>query len=649
MNSHNPERASLNRRRLVQSSALAAAGIATWSSLPQVSAQTPVVTPAAESPLLTEMVAAGTIPALADRLPANPCVIAPLSEVGTYGGTIRRAQQVAEDTTGILALSRASLVEWSVGTELVATPALAESWDLSEDGLVYTFHLRAGTKWSDGEPFTADDLVFWYESIASNVDLTVAFPVWLQSNGEPCVIAKVDEVTVTFTFAAPNSLLPRFLAFPGQGTTLIVPKHYLSQFHPDIAGVDVVNKLVSDAGFQTWKEFFEAKNNTWTNADRPVLGAWKIAQAVSGGTTRAVAERNPFYWKVDTAGNQLPYIDSLVFDVLDKASIVLRAANGEIDMQYKFLGFGDVPVLQGGAEEKDFTVAQWQSDAPWIGMYMNQTHLDPTMRTLMQNIDFRAGLSHAINRDEMNQLLYLGLGGTQHPCAVPGDPYYVEGYGYKFTEFNLDTANQLLDTAGVPKGSDGFRTRPDGSELSLTILTFAYETGVSASDGYELVKGYWEAVGVRTVVEIVDSPLWQERVRASEHDIAGYTTAGLLWDIDPLWYVPTSIQTYWAPLFGINYATNGESGEAAPEPISELQGLYQLMSVTIDEAERIALGQQILSIHDQNVWMIGTVTTPFQPTVISNRLGNVLSEAVGSWRAGHEQISSFEQIYFKSL
>jgi peptide/nickel transport system substrate-binding protein len=638
----------VSRRELLQSAAATGAAAAIMGRMPASAAQTPTVAPKGESPALAERVAAGDLPALAERLPTNPSVVTPLQQIGQYGGTFRRAQTSPESTVDFFHITRASLVEWSLGLDFETLPGLASSWDVNDDATVYTFHLREGIKWSDGEPYTADDIVFYVDSIATNGELYPAPPTWVSVGGQAADVEKVDDYTVTFTFAQPNGLFPRFLAF--QGDDLNAPVHYLSQFHPDYVDQAEVDRMATDAGFASWVEFFLAMNTAWTNPDRPGLGAWHLTQAVSGSSTRATLERNPYFWKIDTEGNQLPYADGVVFDILDKTAITLRAANGEIDLQYKYLGFQDMPVLTDGQEAGNYTVRQWGLDAPWIAMYMNQSHNDPVIRELMQNVDFRAGLSHAINREEMNEILFLGLGGTQHPCAIAEDPYFVEGYGYRFTEYNVEEANRLLDAAGLTeRGGDNFRLRPDGQPLELTILTFVYETGVAASDAYELVKQYWAEVGINVNIDIQDSTLWRERTTANEMDIAGYTVAGLLWDIDPLWYVPTSMSCYWAPLFGIHYATDGASGEEAPENIRKLQDLYDQLVAEADTDARIELGRQILAVHDENVFMIGTVTAPFQPTVVSNNLVNVLEEGVHSNRARHEEVTWFEQVSFTNV
>jgi peptide/nickel transport system substrate-binding protein len=641
-------RSNIDRRALIRSSTALGVAAAMLGRMPASARQTPAVEAVGEAPILAEKAASGDLPPLGERLPLNPSVVTPLEQIGRYGGIFRRAQESPEGQVDFNHITRASLVEFSLGLDFETIPGIAERWEVNDDATVYTFFLRQGLKWSDGTPYSADDILFYAESILGNLELTPASPTFVSVSGQRAQVEKIDDHAVSFTFAQPNGLFPRYLAF--QGDALNTPKHYLSQFHPDYVDQATIDKMASDEGFEGWVDFFLAKNTAWSNPDRPGLGAWHLTQAIKGSTTRATLERNPYYWKIDIEGNQLPYADEVVFDILDKTAITLRAANGEIDLQYKYLGFQDMPVLTEGQEAGDYTVLQWGLDAPWIAMYMNQSHKDPVMRELMQSLDFRAGLSLAINREEMNEILFLGLGGTQHPCAIPEDPYYVEGYGYQYTEYDVEAANAHLDAAGLTeRDGNGVRLRPDGEPLELTILTFVYETGVNASDAYELVKQYWAEVGITVNIDVLDPTLWRERMYASEMDIAGYTVAGLLWDIDPLWYIPTSESNYWAPLFGSWYATEGAGGEEPPENIRQLQDLYDQLVVEPDEEARIELGRQILKVHDESVFMIGTVTAPFQPTVKKNNLVNVLEVGVHSNRARHENVTWYEQVSFTDV
>ncbi|MGW5363848.1 ABC transporter substrate-binding protein [Actinopolymorpha pittospori] len=605
---------------------------------------------AKEAPALAALVKQGKLPPLAQRLPKSPVVVTPVKQVGQYGGTIRSAT-TSQSASQLLIVAREGLVEWAPGkTEVV--PGLAESWDITEDGRVYTFHLREGARWSDGHPFTADDLVFYYEAILSNTVLTPVVPTWLTTGGKPVRIAKVDDHTVTFSFEAPHGLLLRYLAFRGAlHGALLWPKHYLSQFHPDFTSKAKLDQQVKDSGYKDWMDFFLSRSTPAENPERPVMAAWRLTKAMTGGDTRAIAERNPYYWKVDTQGRQLPYVDRLVQERLDPEVITLRAINGELDLQFETVSLRDLPVLADSADKNGIRVLRWASDAPWIAMYMNQSDKDPVLRALMQNIDVRAGLSHALNRGELNKLLYSNAGGIRHPCAVPQDDYYLEGSGERFTEYDVAKANELLDRAGLDqRDAEGMRLRPDGRPLSLLITTFTYEYGgtVPSVDAYEIVRQHWQKVGVRATVQNVADTLWSERATSNLLDIPGYTVGGILWDVDPLWYVPTSRSTYWASGYGEWYETGGKQGMEPPEQFRKLQDLYDRMASEIDDQARLELGHQILRAHDENVWMIGTVTAPFAPVVASADLVNLLDEAVLSYRLHFSATSWMEQLAYRN-
>lgn len=595
-----------------------------------------------EAPMLAARVKAGKLPALKDRLPAKPAVLKPLDSAGVFGGTMHRTI-VSADTRTTPTITH-GLLEWDP-VNVTPVAGLAESWEITDGGKTATFHLRKGLRWSDGHPFTTADLMFVWKSIMNNATLSPVAPTWITTDGKPPVITKVDDLTLRMEFAGTMALLLELLAF--HGADLIAPEHYLKQFHPDYVSKTKLNAVAKKAGFGTWDKYFVAKEDFFGNPERPVMDPWLVTKPLTPNTTQAAMERNPYYWKTDPDGRQLPYIDKVTFDVLDAEATALRAASGQVDLQTTNISFKDVPLMARNAKSKGYFVRHWQSDAPWIAMYMNQYAKDPVQRKLLQNKDFRAALSQAINRKEMNTALYGGQGGYVQPCGIPQDPYYVKGSGKTFIDYDVDKANKLLDGIGLDKrDGSGNRLRSDGKTLQLLIQTFDYETGVAAVDAYEYVVRYWQKIGVKASVKKIDQTLWLSRVATGDVDIAGYTVAGFLWDVDPEWYVPVATNSYWAPLYGQWYSTNGKQGQAPPPEIHQLMQWYDQMKVETDQNKRTALGQQILKAHDENVWMIGTVTEPFTPLIVNADLHNVRETAVESYRLGHEQSTLLEQVYY---
>lgn len=592
---------------------------------------------AREAPSLADKVKAGTLPPLAQRLPENPMVIQPIQEAGQYGGTLR------SPSFGTLAdPAQSGLVEWNVGLT-AQQPGLAEKWEITDGGKTYVFHLRKGLKWSDGHPFTADDLMFVHDHIFANKTLTPAPWTWLTTGGKPVRFDRIDDTTVAMHFGAPTSLLLKNLAFPAQGLTLIKPAHYLQQFHPDFVDKAKLDKLVKDEGAADWPTLFTNKDAYSKNPERPVMGAWVLTEPMSTTSQTMVAERNPYYWKVDPDGRQLPYIDRIRWSQADPENQVLKSANGEYDFNAG-LKIADAPVLLEKAEAKNFELRQWQTDGGFMAIYVNQAHPDKELRKLLANIDFRAALSHAINRQEINDALLSGKGTMTHPCGQPGDPYFEEGMGKRFTEYDVAKANQLLDGIGMTRrDGGGMRLRLDGSPLKLQIVAFETPLPVNHIDVYEFVKRYWAKVGIAMDVKVISTDLWYAEVNHGEYPMMGYACVGFQWDIDPLWYVPTNGFTYFAPRFGNWYANPDD--KYAEEPtgdIRQLQLLYDQLASEIDEPKRIELGRQILRLHDKNVWIMGTVSPPFVPVVVNKDLVNVQQKDMISYRTGVNIVASQE-------
>ncbi|MGZ0147037.1 ABC transporter substrate-binding protein [Kribbella sp. WER1] len=608
---------------------------------------------AKESPVLTKLVKDGKLPPLEQRLPKNPLVVKPLQSAGKFGGVMQRGQ-IDRNATQNQYVEFAGLLEWTPTTPAKPGPGLAEKWEIEEDGKVYVFHLREGVKWSDGKPFTTDDLMFAYEKEFLNKELNPVFPGWLAPGGKPGKFVKVDDHTLRMEFEVPHGLLLKYLCFIGltgfgSSSALLLPAHYLKQFHKDFVSPAQLQALMKKNPAPSWADFFKAKRDIWKNADVPILGPWKLVAPLQGSGVTARLDRNPYYWKVDEQGRQLPYIDSQQYTVMPSETLGLRAANGQLDLQVTDIQAEQLPLLIKNQQAKGYKVNRWVAE-PNTSLQLNQSHPDPVLRALFQKLDFRAGLSHAINRKEMNDALFAGQGFIRHPCAQPEDEYWEKGMGQRFIEYDVAEANKRLDAAGLTKrGPDGMRLRPDGKKLQLVGRCFEVGVGIDAISVLEYAQRYWKAVGIDMVAKQMTLELWYDEIPHGNYDLVAYPPATILWDIDSLWYIPTNGLTYWAPKFGNWYGNHKDPFGMEPTgDFLKLQQLYDELVTTADDAKRLDLGHQILHLHDQNVWIIGTVGTPFQPLIAAGDLKNVRPDAIASFRTHYENASSPEQMYFDS-
>ena len=377
------------------------------------------------------------------------------------------------------------------------------------------------------------------------------------------------------------------------------------------------------------------------NPELPVIKAWMLK---TKSPAQVVLERNPYYWKVDPAGNQLPYIDRRLVYLISNAEVInMKAMTGELDFQSLFLGFQNYTLFMKNREEGNYRVFRWMNPPGVVTIYINQNCKDPVLRKLFENKNFRVALSLAINREEINELFCHGVGEITQALPCGSDPYYQEP---KYLEYDPKKANELLDEIGLTeRGEDGYRLRPDGKTLSLLVDLNVGEAGETI-DMWELVKSYWEKIGIKVNLKVEATPLWYERVKANEHQIAGYLIAGIHWEIDPQWYVPTTNTTYWAPLYGLWYATQGKKGEKPTGGIRRLQELYDKMKVTTNKEEKLKIGRKIISLHVENLWAIGLVRLPAL-CIVKNNLRNVPKDGIQSWRLKTPGYLNIEQFFFK--
>jgi peptide/nickel transport system substrate-binding protein len=565
---------------------------------------------AQQAPMLDEMVASGAIPPLEERLPANPLVVTPVESVGTYGGTWHSALRGGLDNAWIArTVAYDGLVrydrEWK---EIV--PNLAESWEVSEDATTYTFHLREGLKWNNGTPFTSADIAFAVELFS---EPSYGVGGFIKNPNNPVKVEVVDDLTFKFIFEKPNGVIMDELASVNGFTVVSLSKDYCSQFYPKY-NPDAAEQAKA-AGFETWELWmtdrcsWATETIRWANPDLPMMNAWMIDEPLTGDATRTTFVRNPYYWKVDTEGNQLPYIDRLEMRVSDSVEeITLMALNGEIDFQDRHIAtVANQPLFYDGQADGDYRLGtEVQSSSNTMVIQFNLNHVDQKRRELFQNKDFRIGISHAIDRMEIIDAVFTGQGKPFQVAPRPESPYYNETYAKQYTEFDPDLAAQHFEAAGLVKGGDGLYTFADGSPLTITIDTIA-SLRPEWPDMLELIQLQLEAAGIKIEINNIDRTLYYDKRPAGEYDAQVWGGDGGL-DVvqEPRYYMANGDESVWAYRWAQWF--NGSRPEIAEEPADwakQQMELYNQLRAEGDPAKRMDLMKQILTLGQENFPVIG--------------------------------------------
>lgn len=592
-----------------------------------------------EAPMLAERVKAGQLPSVDERLPNEPMVITPLQEIGQYGGTV----QTVSDSAGrygwdarVFVSEREYLLKLDSSC-LGIVPNLASSWEMSEDAKTMTLHLRQGVKWSDGEPWTADDIMFWYEDVLLNDDLTPVKPYNWTWDGELMKMEKIDDYTIVLHFPQAH---PLAAALHARGFfTAHHPKHYLKNFHPKYVDQAELDKMAKEAGFDFWYQLF-AKKAFPDERDEPLHPTLYAFLFAEKGVDKVVGERNPYYWKVDPAGNQLPYIDRVVGTAVANREVgTAKILGGEVDFGGWLSTTENLPLYQENAEQAQYRTLVWKSVwAAEAGFGPNQTYeKDTVLRDIFRDVRFRRALSLGMDRDEINQVLYFGLATPRQLTVLPTSRYFEQSFADSYAQMDVAEANRLLDEMGLDKrDADNFRLRPDGQRLTWQI---DYpEAGERPREVVaQLVLEQWrENLGIEATLKGYTAELMETRIRANDvqMNLGDCDNAmDIMFTLTPYWSVPMNWgwEWSWNTQWGLWYQTNGEQGEEPPQHMKDLLTTWEQMKATLDEDERTRLGKEILKQQAENLWAVGTVGMAPVPIIAATNLRNVPDEQLWGW------------------
>lgn len=587
-----------------------------------------------EAPMLAEMVKAGALPPVDQRLPRNPMLIQPEERIGVYGGVWRMAMVGTENNLFQRVLGYENLVRWDVGWTKVI-PNVAQSYEAGPDSKTFTFKLREGLKWSDGQPFTADDVVFWYEAIYLNDELDFLVDSRFRFGKDKLTVKKLDDYTVVFQFAEPQGIFLQRLATNKGAFATNFPRHYMAQFHkaynPDI------DKLIAQEGVKDWVELFKKK--TWQTVDHmpfsmvpefPTLFAWVLEPGAFDANRKPApvvkAVRNPYYWKIDTEYQQLPYIDRLEIQVVDNAADILSLVQaGKVDMQDR-----NIPAEAARPENQaqgGYGLYELVSTfSNYMAISFNLTHTNPVKRQIFQNKDFRIGLSHAINRPAIIHAAGLDVKPVQ-VAPLSGTPFYHERLATQYLEYNVKLANEYLDRAGYSQRDDaGFRLGPNDKRISFTMLIPTPLPHGDFNVHLPIIQADWNAVGIAMNIETVHRTEADKRWDNNDYDVTAFTGAGGFDAIlSARHYVPS--ETFWSQQ-GVPWAywyldPQDPRAEEPPAPVKETIALYRQVLQTSDPDRQNALMRQILEIAAEQFQVIGIHSVPVGYGIVKPDFHNV--------------------------
>jgi len=590
-----------------------------------------------ETPMLADQVKSGALPPIDKRIPQQPWVVTQFAGgdgPGRQGGQLNMLVASARDTRLMTIYSYTRLIIHDPKFKL--KPDILESYE-DKDGREFTFKLRAGHKWSDGEPFTTEDFRFFWEDVANNKELSSSGPsVELLVDGKPPKVEIIDPLTIKYTWEKPN---PYFIESQARAAPLFLfrPAHYLKKFHTKYTPEAEILKAAK-GGQQNWVQVYKRLDVMYANdnIDLPTLNPW--VNTTASPAQRFVYLRNPYYHRIDAKGQQLPYIDRVIFTVAATNLVPAKAGLGEADLQPRYLNMRDYTFLQKSAQTSGVNVRLWESGSgSQIALYPNLTANDEEWRKLMRDVRFRRALSLAIDRDELNQVVYIGLAKPSNNTIMPRSELFKPEYATKWANYDPKLANKLLDEIGLTKkDSQGIRLLPDGRPATIVVEHASEET--EDADALALIADNWKKIGIKMLTKPQTRENFRLRTFSGEAVMtafAGAVTAVPTVNTSPKEFAPTMLGGLQWSRWGMFVESKGRQGEKCDmESACKLLDYVKEWETGATPEERRKAWDKILQTNADEVFSIGTVNGIRQPIVVGPKVRNVPKEGYYAWDPG---------------
>jgi peptide/nickel transport system substrate-binding protein len=594
--------------------------------------ETPVAnteTASKEAPMLAALVSAGTLPALADRMPVQTDIMVEpvVDEIGQYGGDWKMAWTGPGDKWAVGQPTEEALFRFNKDGSKVE-PNVAKSYKVNADSTEFTIQLREGMKWSDGVPFTADDVIFYWEHMLSKETfgkkIYDAYYSIDPVTGDKALaeVKKVDDLTFTVTHKYPSVQFLERVAIDNKW--FFAPAHFHKTILPEFIGDEKALEIAKQWGFEDTVAFLkETGYYFWIYPQIPTLRAWVAKNAAD--SEQFVMERNPYYWKTDFEGNQLPYMDRIVSTkIQDPSQKVLGTLAGDFNLGT--FDARDFTVLKENEKKGDFRVIQWIS-TQWssAGIQLNQTIEDTNLRNLFQDIRFREAISVGVDRVEITEIVTNGIADPAQAAVPKGLVGYQEGWSDQWAKFDPDRANALLDEIGLTKrDKNNFRLFPDGSDVTITVI----ESSEDSAKFLELLKKYYEDLGIKTNIKVVDQGTFQELKYSNQVPATTENIAAVNVSFRPDALVPLRVLTPWFGQYGLYTSSGGKEGVKPEGDVALILEYWDKVKAAQNADEITQWGNEIIKLHMKNQWVIGYAGATPTLVVASNKIRNVPQFAV---------------------